>query len=101
MAGREDANIKAALTTLAVRSTCAAWYCCNALWMVLAVGCRALRASTRCGGCLPVLLQRDADAMEQHLSTITAGLVSMQQLLARMGEHCDPFIYYQRVRVPM
>lgn len=43
----------------------------------------------------------DAAAMEVHLGTITTGLQSMQQLLARMGEHCDPYIYYTRVRVPM
>lgn len=47
------------------------------------------------------LLQRDAAAIEQHLACVTAGLRSMQQLLDRMGEHCDPYIYYQRVRVPM
>jgi hypothetical protein len=39
--------------------------------------------------------------MEAHLATIAGGLVSKQQLLDRMGEHCDPYIYYQRVRVPM
>jgi hypothetical protein len=53
-----------------------------------------------CCGCV-ICAQRDVGAMEQHLSTVTAGLVSMQQLLDRMGEHCDPYIYYQRVRVPM
>lgn len=39
--------------------------------------------------------------MEQHLNTIASGLRSMQELLDRMSEHCDPYIYYQRVRVPM
>lgn len=47
------------------------------------------------------IVQSNTVGMEEHLSTVTAGLVSMQQLLDRMGEHCDPYIYYQRVRVPM
>lgn len=58
-----------------------------------------VRAAPVVGVC--AMLQRDAPAMEAHLSAVTAGLVSMQQLLDRMGEHCDPYIYYQRVRVPM
>jgi len=48
-----------------------------------------------------LMLQRNAAALEHHLATVTAGLVAMQQLLDRMGEFCDPYIYYQRVRVPM
>lgn len=66
-----------------------------------ATAIQVLCACAVCVGYLRVLLQRDAVALEQHLSTVTAGLVSMQQLLDRMGEHCDPYIYYQRVRVPM
>lgn len=46
-------------------------------------------------------LQRDAAAMEQGLSSITTSLQAMQALLSCMGERCDPYIYYKRVRVPM
>jgi hypothetical protein len=39
--------------------------------------------------------------MERHLACIAATLQAMQQLLGRMEEHCDPYVYYKRVRVPM
>ncbi|KAF6259979.1 hypothetical protein COO60DRAFT_937829 [Scenedesmus sp. NREL 46B-D3] len=45
--------------------------------------------------------QRDAAAMEAHLEAITSSLKAMQVLLARIGERCDPYVYYKRVRVPM
>lgn len=32
---------------------------------------------------------------------MAASLVQMQALLERMGERCDPQIYYKRVRQPM
>jgi hypothetical protein len=63
--------------------------------------------------CFPLLLlssaaavfvcyvQRDAAAMEVHLAAITSSLQAMQALLSRMGERCDPYVYYKRVRVPM
>jgi len=46
-------------------------------------------------------VQVDAAAMEQHLAVVVSGLQEMQQLLSRMSERCDPYIYYRRVRVPM
>ena len=46
-------------------------------------------------------LQGDAAAMEGHLATISAGLQQCQALLSRMGEACDPAVYYARVRTPM
>ncbi len=33
-----------------------------------------------------------------HLATVASGLKNMQQTLLRMTEHCDPYIYYNRVR---
>jgi indoleamine 2,3-dioxygenase len=45
--------------------------------------------------------QRDAAAMKAQLAAITAALQAMQALLSRMGERCDPYVYYKRVRVPM
>jgi indoleamine 2,3-dioxygenase len=46
-------------------------------------------------------VQRDAAAMKSYLTTITTSLEAMQGLLSRMGERCDPYVYYKRVRVPM
>lgn len=45
--------------------------------------------------------QGDASAMEAHLATISACLSDSQALLSRMGEACDPAVYYARVRTPM
>lgn len=45
--------------------------------------------------------QGDAAAVEAGLVSITAALQDMQGTLNRMGEKCDPYIYYQRVRQPM
>jgi indoleamine 2,3-dioxygenase len=50
---------------------------------------------------MSTVVQRDPQAMEQYLAVISGCLKSMQQLLSRMGEHCDPYIYYKRVRLPM
>jgi indoleamine 2,3-dioxygenase len=38
------------------------------------------------------------DALERHLTTLEAALSRMFATLARMPEHCDPYIYYHRVR---
>lgn len=35
------------------------------------------------------------------LDAISSALVAMQATLTRMGEKCDPHIYYRRVRLPM
>jgi indoleamine 2,3-dioxygenase len=35
------------------------------------------------------------------LNEISQTLVKMQQILSQMGEKCDPYIYYHRVRLPM
>lgn len=38
------------------------------------------------------------EELEQHLSRVEAALNRVQETLARMPEHCDPYIYYHRVR---
>ncbi|GIL76253.1 hypothetical protein Vretifemale_5731 [Volvox reticuliferus] len=43
----------------------------------------------------------DSDAVVAGLISIAEALRDMQATLARMGEKCDPYIYYQRVRTPM
>ena len=41
------------------------------------------------------------EAVIAGLREITQALVVMQSILSRMGERCDPYIYYNRVRMPM
>lgn len=43
----------------------------------------------------------DEVAVGAALALITGALRDMQAILGRMGEKCDPYIYYQRVRWPM
>lgn len=40
----------------------------------------------------------DARGLEAHLDTIAAALESIIATLMRMPEHCDPYIYFRRVR---
>ncbi|MFQ5697265.1 MAG: hypothetical protein ACE5IL_03145 [Myxococcota bacterium] len=40
----------------------------------------------------------DARALEAHLDTIGDALECITATLSRMPEHCDPYIYFQRVR---
>ena len=42
-----------------------------------------------------------AEVVETGLVEIAAALRAMQGTLSRMGEKCDPYIYYHRVRLPM
>jgi indoleamine 2,3-dioxygenase len=38
------------------------------------------------------------DELERHLAAIETALGEMLETLSRMPEHCDPYIYYHRVR---
>ncbi len=42
--------------------------------------------------------RQDFSALIRHLRVIAESLVNMNQTLSRMPEHCDPYIYYNRVR---
>ncbi len=42
--------------------------------------------------------QNDVQALETHFLTIAETLQTMYDLLGRMTERCDPYIYYHRVR---
>ena len=41
------------------------------------------------------------DQVEAGLVVVASALRAMQATLSRMGEKCDPYIYYHRVRLPM
>ncbi|KAG2438059.1 hypothetical protein HXX76_005669 [Chlamydomonas incerta] len=45
--------------------------------------------------------QDDAPSVLAGLHAVSSALQQMQGTLSRMGEKCDPYIYYQRVRTPM
>jgi indoleamine 2,3-dioxygenase len=40
----------------------------------------------------------DADALEEALENLRSSLTAMYQVLCRMPEKCDPYIYFHRVR---
>jgi indoleamine 2,3-dioxygenase len=48
--------------------------------------------------CLDAAEQGDGEQLEALLSQVHASLNSMYATLRRMPEHCEPFIYYHRVR---
>jgi len=45
--------------------------------------------------------QGDASGVLNGLHAVTGALRDMQGSLSRMGENCDPYVYYHRVRLPM
>ncbi len=48
--------------------------------------------------CLDAAEERDADRLSALLATVRESIERMYSTLARMPEHCDPYIYYHRVR---
>jgi indoleamine 2,3-dioxygenase len=44
------------------------------------------------------VVKDDADALEEALENLRASLSAMYQVLCRMPEKCDPYIYFHRVR---
>ena len=44
------------------------------------------------------VVKDDADALEDALENLRASLSAMYQVLCRMPEKCDPYIYFHRVR---
>jgi len=47
---------------------------------------------------LQAVARQDVDVLETYLSMITISLKNMLEILCRMPEHCDEYIYYTRVR---
>ena len=56
---------------------------------------QALRAAVNAQNAVLNDLPRQLD---QHLVVLAAGVEKMYKILLRMPEHCDPFIYFHRVR---
>lgn len=50
------------------------------------------------GPALRAVAQRDAAALRGQLETVASTLEVLVHALQRMPEHCDPYIYYRRVR---
>ncbi|HEX4170429.1 MAG TPA: hypothetical protein VHZ55_33610 [Bryobacteraceae bacterium] len=48
--------------------------------------------------CLDAAAESDADQLAEHLAIVRESLARMRSTLLRMPEHCDPYIYYHRVR---
>jgi indoleamine 2,3-dioxygenase len=48
--------------------------------------------------CLDAAEDRDADLLEALLVDLQASQAAMHSTLKRMPEHCDPYVYYHRVR---
>jgi len=44
------------------------------------------------------VVKDDADALEDALENLRSALASMYQVLCRMPEKCDPYVYFHRVR---
>ena len=70
-------------------------------WFVLvhvAIEQQAVGALTSIPDALGTATSGDPDRLAQALRRIAASLEGMNRLLSRMPEHCDPYIYYNRVR---
>ena len=59
---------------------------------------KAARALCELGPALRAASEQDAEALMDSLVAISSGIESMVETLARMPEHCDPYVYFRRVR---
>ena len=59
---------------------------------------KAARALRELGPALRAVSKEDVVALVDSLHGIAAGIESMTGVLKRTPEHCDPYIYYRRVR---
>jgi indoleamine 2,3-dioxygenase len=70
-------------------------------WFVLVhvdIECKAAGAISAILPALEAVKNKDAAYLEQCLNSIDESLALMYATLERMPEHCDPYIYYHRVR---
>jgi len=70
-------------------------------WFVLVhveIEARAARVLRELGPTLAAAREGDAAGAAERLARIAGGVEALVQTLARMPEHCDPYVYYQRVR---
>ena len=59
---------------------------------------KAVSAITLLHACLDAAKASDAERLEARLGRVESSLRSMHTTMLRMPEHCDPYIYYHRVR---
>ncbi len=59
---------------------------------------KAARALRELGPALRAASKEDAAALLDSLAALAAGIATMVAVLRRMPEHCDPYVYYRRVR---
>jgi indoleamine 2,3-dioxygenase len=59
---------------------------------------QAASAIAALDACLDAAEGRDAEQLEKLLSQVASSLHAIYATLRRMPEHCEPFIYYHRVR---
>lgn len=70
-------------------------------WFVLVHVAIEANASTALQAMLPALnavKKQDSKSLVKHLGTMATTLQTLCQILDRMPERCDPYIYYHRVR---
>jgi indoleamine 2,3-dioxygenase len=70
-------------------------------WFILVhveIEARAARVLRTLGPAGAAAGRGDARALAEHLAEIAAGVQSLCATLQRMPEHCDPYVYYHRVR---
>jgi indoleamine 2,3-dioxygenase len=70
-------------------------------WFILVhveIEARAAQILARIGPALAAASRGDGQQLSEHLSVMASGIESLCETLQRMPEHCDPYIYYQRVR---
>lgn len=70
-------------------------------WFILvhvAIEARAAAALAGIVGARKAVMEGDARNLELHLCSIASTLQDVHTILLRMPEHCDPYVYYRRVR---
>jgi len=70
-------------------------------WFILIhveIEARAAQVLARIGPAAGAATRGDGHALADHLGAMAAGIETLCETLQRMPEHCDPYIYYQRVR---
>ncbi len=70
-------------------------------WFILVhvdIEAKAMRGLQAIPSAIESSKNNDTNALTQHLQTIANAITAMCNTLDRMPEHCDPYIYFNRVR---
>jgi indoleamine 2,3-dioxygenase len=70
-------------------------------WFILIhveIEARAASILSRLGPATSAASRGDGVALAEHLGAIATGIEALCETLQRMPEHCDPYVYYHRVR---